>query len=71
MTPVVLRWLLESALAALVVLEHGRLAARAGRWWAWGVPGAPIALSLRRGERWAPALSIAAAVLWVALRALG
>jgi hypothetical protein len=69
MTFAVVRWLAESFLAALFVLEHVRLAWGAGRWWAWMIPGAPIALALRRGARWGPALSVAVALAWGALRA--
>jgi hypothetical protein len=68
-TASILRWAASSVLLALLVLEHLRLARRATPRWPLFVPGAPVLLAFRRGERWAPALSLVLLSLWLALRA--
>jgi hypothetical protein len=65
----ILRWAASSVLLAVLVVEHVRLARRAAPRWPLCVPGAPAILAFRRGERWAPALSLILLSLWLALRA--
>lgn len=64
----IVRWLVSSFVLALFVLEHVRLARRAEKKWAWLIPLAPAVFAWRRGERFAPGVTVVAVCVWLALR---